>query len=145
MKHKIDIQNIRYTGQVSDPVADMLARLRNASNALHEEVAMPSSKTLTEVARLLKREGYIEDYRVEDGNYCKVLVIELRYTQDRKPVITGLKRVSKPGQRQYAQHSRLPKVLGGMGVAIMSTSRGMMTSKEAAGHHVGGEVVCHVW
>ena len=94
MRHTIDIENVRYTGQVSDPIADMLARIRNASNALHEELALPSSKVLVELSRLLKREGYIQDYRVEDGKYCKVLVIELRYTQERKPVITGLKRIS---------------------------------------------------
>lgn len=145
MKQTVDIAEIRYTGQVSDPVADMLARVRNASRALHDEVAMPSSRLLVEIARLLKREGYIEDYRVEQGSYCKVLVIRLKYTVDRKPVITGLKRVSKPGQRIYAQRDKLPKVLGGLGVAIMSTSRGVITSKEASGHQVGGEVLCHVW
>jgi small subunit ribosomal protein S8 len=145
MKQTVDIDNVRYTGQVSDPVGDLLARIRNASQALHDELALPSSKLLVSVARLLKREGYIDDVRVEDGRYCKVLVLRLRYTADRKSVITGLKRVSKPGQRQYASHSRLPRVLGGLGIAILSTSRGVMTSKEAYGHGVGGEVLCHVW
>ena len=145
MKQTVDIDTIRYTGQVSDPVSDMLARIRNASQALHDEVALPSSKLLAEIARILKREGYIDDVRVEDGKYCKVLILRLRYSADRKSVITGLKRMSKPGQREYASHSKLPKVLGGLGVAILTTSRGIITSKEAAGHGVGGEVLCHVW
>ena len=145
MKQTVDISKVRYTGQVSDPLGDLLARLRNASNALHDELAVPSSKLLVEVARLLKREGYIEDYRTEQGDYCNVLIIRLKYTQDRKQVVTGLKRVSKPGRREYAPSSKLPRVLGGLGVAIMSTSKGVMTSKEAAGHGVGGEVLLHVW
>jgi small subunit ribosomal protein S8 len=145
MKQTIDIQEIRYTGQVNDPVSDMLARIRNASQSLHDEVAVPSSKLLESIARILVREGYLNGHRVEDGKYCKVLIMQLRYTQDRKPVITGLKRISKPGQRQYASSDKLPKVLGGLGIAILSTSRGIMTSKEAAGHKVGGEVLVHVW
>jgi small subunit ribosomal protein S8 len=145
MKQTVDYNTVRYTGQVSDPLADMLARIRNAGVALHDEVALPSSKFLVEVCRILKREGYIDDYGLEDGQYCKVLVIKLKYTQDRKHVITGLKRVSKPGRREYASSGKLPKVLGGLGVAILTTSRGVMTSKEAAGHRVGGEVLAHVW
>lgn len=145
MKQTVDIDNVRYTGQVSDPVSDMLSRIRNASNALHDEVALPSSKFLEQIARILEREGYIDGSRVEQGTYCKVLVVRLKYTQDRKPVITGLRRVSKPGRREYASSTRLPKVLGGLGIAVLSTSRGVMTSKEAAGHHVGGEVLCYVW
>ncbi len=145
MKQTVDIDTVRYTGQISDTVADMLTRVRNASKSQHDEVALPSSKLLEQVSRILKREGYIEDYRVEQGRYGKVLVLRLKYTQDRKAVITGLRRVSKPGQRQYAASARLPKVLGGLGIAILSTSRGVMTSKEAAGHGVGGEVLCYVW
>ncbi|MCW2925572.1 MAG: rpsH [Thermoleophilia bacterium] len=145
MKQTIDISDVRYTGQVNDTVGDMLTRIRNASRALKDEVAMPSSKLLENISRILKREGYIEDYSVEQGDYCKVLVVKLKYTQDRKQVITGIRRMSKPGRREYAPSSRLPKVLGGLGVAIMSTSRGVMTSKEASGHNVGGEVLCYVW
>jgi small subunit ribosomal protein S8 len=145
MKQTIDITEIRYKGQVNDPVGDMLTRIRNASRALKDEVAMPSSKLLENIARILKREGYIDDYSVEQGTYCKVLLVKLKYTNDRKQVITGIRRMSKPGRREYAPSSRLPKVLGGLGVAIMSTSRGVMTSKEASGHNVGGEVICYVW
>lgn len=145
MKQTVDISHIRYTGQVNDPVSDMLSRIRNASRALHDEVAVPSSKLLEQVARILKREGYVEDYRIEQGDYCKVLVVRLKYTLDRRPVINGLRRMSKPGRRVYAQSGKLPRVLGGLGVAIMSTSRGVMTSKEAAGHGIGGEVLCWAW
>jgi small subunit ribosomal protein S8 len=145
MKQTIDISEIRYKGQVNDTVGDMLTRIRNASRALKDEVAIPSSKLLENIARILKREGYIDDYSVEQGNYTKVLVVKLKYTQDRKQVITGIRRMSKPGRREYANSQRLPKVLGGLGVAILSTSRGVMTSKEAAGHKVGGEVLCYVW
>ena len=145
MKQTIDISEVRYRGQVNDTVGDMLTRIRNASRALKDEVAMPSSKLLEHIARILKREGYIDGYSVEQGNYCKVLVVKLKYTHDRKQVITGIRRMSKPGRREYAPSTRLPKVLGGLGVAIMSTSTGVMTSKEAAGHKVGGEVLCYVW
>ncbi|MCW2950751.1 MAG: rpsH [Thermoleophilia bacterium] len=145
MKQTIDISEIRYKGQVNDTVGDMLTRIRNASRALKDEVAMPSSKLLENIARILKREGYIDDYSVEQGDYTKVLVVKLKYTHDRKQVITGIRRMSKPGRREYANSQRLPKVLGGLGVAILSTSRGVMTSKEAAGHKVGGEVLCYVW
>ena len=130
---------------MTDPIADMLTRIRNASRALKDEVAMPSSKLLENISRILKREGYIDDYSVEQGNYTKVLVVKLKYTHDRKQVITGIRRMSKPGRREYANSQRLPKVLGGLGVAVLSTSRGVMTSKEAAGHKVGGEVLCYVW
>ena len=145
MKQTIDIRDIRYTGQVNDPVGDMLTRIRNASRALKDEVAMPSSKLLVQIARILAREGYIEGYSEEQGDYCKVLVVRLKYTHDRKQVITGIRRMSKPGRREYVPSSRLPKVLGGLGIAVLSTSRGVMTSKEAAGHKVGGEVLCYVW
>jgi small subunit ribosomal protein S8 len=145
MKQTIDISEIRYKGQVNDTVGDFLSRIRNASRALKDEVATPSSKLLENIARILKREGYISDYVVEQGNYTKVLVVTLKYTHDRKQVITGIRRMSKPGRREYANSQRLPKVLGGLGVAILSTSRGVMTSKEAAGHNVGGEVLCYVW
>lgn len=145
MEQTLDISKVRYTGQVNDPLGDMLARIRNASRVLHPEVAMPASKLLVEVCRILKREGYIDDYRQEQGEYCKVLVIRLKYSSSREPVITGMKRISRPGRRVYAQHTKLPRVLGGLGTSILSTSRGVMTSKEASGHGVGGEVLCWVW
>lgn len=145
MKQVVEIENLRYTGQVNDPVADMLSRIRNAARAQHDEVAVPHSRLLEQIAKILKREGYADDVRVEQGKYTKVLIIKLRYSIDRKSVINGLKRMSRPGRRQYAQHTKLPRVLGGLGIAILSTSRGVMTSKEASGHGVGGEVLCWVW
>ena len=130
---------------LTDPVADMLTRIRNANRALHETASMPSSKLKVEIARLLKEEGYITDYRVEDGASYAVLTIVLKYGRGRERVLTDLKRVSKPGRRIYARKDRLPRVLGGMGISILSTSRGLMTSRTAAEQGVGGEVVCFVW
>ena len=130
---------------LTDPVADMLTRIRNANKALHDTTQMPSSKLKVEIARLLKEEGYIKDYRVEDGESYPLLVVELKYGRGRERVLTDLKRVSKPGRRIYARKDRLPRVLGGMGISILSTSRGLMTSRKAAEEGVGGEVVCFVW
>jgi small subunit ribosomal protein S8 len=131
---------------LTDPVADMLTRIRNANKALHETVEMPSSKLKEEIARILKEEGYVRDYRVEqDERPYKVLVIELKYGRGRERVLTGLKRISKPGRRIYAGKERLPRVLGGMGTAILSTSRGVITSRTAEREGVGGEVICFVW
>ena len=129
----------------TDPVADMLARIKNANKALHETAAMPASRMKEEIARLLKEEGYIKDYRVEKGESFDTLVVELKFGPKRERIITDLKRVSKPGRRVYAQKDRLPRVLGGMGTAIMSTSRGLVTSRTAQELGVGGEVVCFVW
>jgi small subunit ribosomal protein S8 len=129
----------------SDPIADMLTRIRNANKALHSQVSMPSSHLKIEVARILKDEGYITGYSVEKGESYDSLVIELKYTEDRRRVITQLKRVSKPGRRIYAKKDKLPKVLGGLGVAIVSTSRGVMSAREAQRLGVGGEVMCFVW
>ena len=129
----------------TDPVADMLARIKNANKALHETAAMPSSRMKEEIARLLKEEGYIKDYRVEKGESFDTLVVELKFGTNRQRIITDLKRVSKPGRRVYARKDRLPRVLGGMGTAIMSTSRGLVTSRTAQELGVGGEVVCFVW
>jgi small subunit ribosomal protein S8 len=131
----------------TDPIADMLTRIRNANRALHESAEMPSSRLKAEIARLLKEEGYIRDYRVErrpDMSY-DTLVIELKFGRNRERVITDLKRVSKPGRRVYARKDRLPRVLGGMGISILSTSNGLITSRTAAERGVGGEVVCFVW
>ena len=130
---------------LTDPVADMLARIRNANKALHEKVEMPTSKLKEEIARLLKEEGYVSDFQVQKGESFDTLVIQLKYGRSRERVITDLKRVSKPGRRVYAGKDRLPRVLGGMGVAIMSTSNGLVTSRTAEEKGIGGEVVCFVW
>ena len=130
---------------LTDPVADMLTRIRNANKALHEQTSMPASKLKVEIARLLKEEGYITDFKVEPGESFDILVIQLKYGRGRERVLTNLKRVSKPGRRIYARKDRLPRVLGGMGISILSTSRGLMTSRRAAEEGIGGEVVCFVW
>jgi small subunit ribosomal protein S8 len=130
---------------LTDPVADMLARIRNANKALHERVEMPTSRLKVEIARILKEEGYISDYHVSSGESFDTLVVQLKYGRGRERVITDLKRVSKPGRRVYAGKDRLPRVLGGMGVAILSTSGGLITSRTAEERGVGGEVVCFVW
>ena len=130
---------------LTDPVADMLTRIRNANKALHETVAMPASGLKVEIARLLRDEGYIKSFRVEKGSNYDTLFVELKFGKNRERVITDLKRVSKPGRRVYARKDRLPRVLGGMGTAIMSTSKGLVTSRTAAELGVGGEVICFVW
>jgi small subunit ribosomal protein S8 len=131
----------------TDPIADMLTRIRNANRALHERAEMPSSRLKAEIARILKEEGYIRDYRVErgDGTPYDTLVIELKFGRNRERVLTDLKRVSKPGRRVYARKDRLPRVLGGMGIAILSTSNGLITSRAAEEQGVGGEVICFAW
>jgi small subunit ribosomal protein S8 len=135
----------------------MLSRIRNANRALHDSCEMPSSKMKEEIARLLKEEGYIRDYHVlaadawnadrskKDQRSYPTLVIELKYSRGRERAITNLKRISKPGRRIYARKDRLPRVLGGMGVAILSTSNGLITSKTAEEKGIGGEVVCFIW
>jgi small subunit ribosomal protein S8 len=130
---------------LTDPVADMLTRIRNANKALQETVTMPTSKLKVEIARLLKEEGYIKDYRVKSGDSFDTLTVELKFGRNRERVITDLKRVSKPGRRVYAGKDRLPRVLGGMGTAIMSTSTGVVTSRTAQQMGVGGEVICFIW
>src|ERR671932_2352507 len=136
---------------LTDPVADMLTRIRNANKAMHDRAEMPTSRMKEEIARILKDEGYIRDYHVErgDGREPKLaydlLVVELKFGRNRERVITDLKRISKPGRRIYARKDRLPRVLGGMGTAILSTSGGLITSRTAAERGVGGEVVCFVW
>jgi small subunit ribosomal protein S8 len=132
---------------LTDPVADMLTRIRNANKALHDRAEMPNSKLKTEIARILKEEGYIRDYHVaetEDKPH-KTLVIELKYGRSRERILTDLKRVSKPGRRIYAGKDRRQRVLGGMGIAIMSTSSGVITSRTAEQQGIGGEVICFVW
>jgi small subunit ribosomal protein S8 len=129
----------------TDPIADMLTRVRNANRAMHERAVMPTSRLKEEIARILKEEGYISDYRVEKGESYDSLVVELKFGKNRERVLTDLKRVSKPGRRVYARKDRLPRVLGGMGTAILSTSRGVVTSRTAAEQGIGGEVVCFIW
>ena len=130
---------------LTDPVADMLTRIRNASTAHHEFVDIPASKLKHNVAQILKQQGFIKDFEsVKDSRY-PTLRLHLRYTGKREPVITGIRRVSKPGQRIYAKASKMPRVLGGLGVAIVSTPQGLMTERQARRSNVGGEVLCYVW
>jgi len=130
---------------MTDPIADMLTRIRNANRARHERTEMPTSRLKEEIARILKEEGYITDFRVQKGESFDTLVIDLKFGRNRERIITDLKRVSKPGRRVSPARDGLPKVLGGMGTAILSTSQGLVTSKTAAERGVGGEVICHVW
>ncbi|MFW0784048.1 30S ribosomal protein S8 [Gordonia sp. CPCC 206044] len=130
---------------MTDPIADFLTRLRNANSAFHDEVTLPSSKIKVNIAEILKREGYIVDYRVEDAEVGKSLTVTLKYGPSRERSIAGLRRVSKPGLRVYAKSTNLPKVLGGLGVAIISTSSGLLTDRQAANQGVGGEVLAYVW
>ena len=130
---------------LTDPVADMLTRIRNANKALKDQVVMPSSKLKVEIARVLKNEGYVRDFHVEEGETFPQLVVELKFGRNRERVITDLKRVSRPGRRVYARKDRLPRVLGGMGTAILSTSGGLVTDREAAQRGVGGEVLAFIW
>ena len=130
---------------MTDPVADFLTRLRNASKAHHDSLSVPYSKLKGTIADILKAEGYISDYKVEDGSVGKQLSVTLKYSEDRKSSIAGIKRVSKPGLRVYAKSDELPKVLGGLGIAILSTSSGLLTDRQAATQGVGGEVLAYVW
>jgi small subunit ribosomal protein S8 len=129
----------------SDPIADMLTRIRNANTALHPETTMPSSKLKEQVARILSEEGFIDGYRIEDARVGKELTVRLRYGNDRQPILTGIKRISKPGLRVYSGASDVVRVRGGIGIAIVSTSDGVMTDREARRRNVGGEVLCEVW
>jgi small subunit ribosomal protein S8 len=130
---------------MTDPIADMLTRLRNANAAYHDKVVMPHSKIKVNIAEILKREGYISSYSEEQGERGKLLTVELKYGPNRERSIAGLRRVSKPGLRVYAKSTTLPKVLGGLGVAIISTSTGLLTDRQAAKQSVGGEVLAFVW
>ena len=132
---------------MTDPVADMLTRIRNANVAFHDDVVMPSSKLKVELAKILEREGYISGSTVEDDSARpgRRLRIQLKYTPERQRTISGLRRVSKPGLRVYTRADKVPRVLGGMGIAILSTNQGLMTDREARERHVGGEVLCQVW
>lgn len=129
----------------TDPVAELLTRLRNANSAQHDTVTLPYSKLKGKITEILKREGYITDFSVEDARVGKTMTITLKYNSNRERSLAGLKRVSKPGLRVYAKSTELPKVLGGLGVAIISTSSGLLTDREAEERGVGGEVLAYVW
>ncbi len=129
---------------VTDPIADMLTRIRNANQMRYKEVEVPASKIKNEIARILKSEGFIVDYKVKKNNVQDILVLSLKYV-DKERVITGLKRISKPGLRVYVQAEEVPSVLNGLGIAIISTSKGVMTDKEARANSLGGEVLAYIW
>jgi small subunit ribosomal protein S8 len=130
---------------MTDPVADFLTRLRNANNAHHESLSLPSSKLKETIAQILKSEGYIADYKVEDARVGKTLSITMKYGKNNETSIAGIKRVSKPGLRVYAKSTELPRVLGGLGIAILSTSSGLLTDRQASKKGVGGEVLAYIW
>ena len=130
---------------VSDPIADMLTRIRNANQMRYKEVEVPASKMKTEIARILKDEGFINDYKIKKNNVQDIIVLSLKYGDNKERVITGLKRISKPGLRVYAKAEEMPKVLNGLGIAIVSTSKGVMTAKEARKSSLGGEVLAYIW
>ncbi len=130
---------------LSDPISDMLTRIRNANMAAHETVQIPHSKMKTEMARILKEEGYIKDYTTEKIEGKATLVVFLKYVEHRKPVIQGLRRVSRPSCRHYVGANEVPRVLGGIGTAILSTSTGILSDTSARRSHVGGEVLCYIW
>jgi small subunit ribosomal protein S8 len=130
---------------MTDPIADMLTRIRNGALARHDRVEMPHSRLKEHVAHVLKGEGYVDDVRVSEGEGPRTLTVVLRYGRDRQSAIDGLRRVSTPGRRVYVRHDRIGRVCSGMGVSILSTSRGVMTDKEAKKQRVGGELLCEVW
>ena len=130
---------------LSDPVSDYLTRIRNGLISEHDEVEIPASRLKNEMSRILKEQGYIVDYAVEPRPVGETIRIELKYTQDREPVISGMERVSRPGRRRYVNRTQVPRVFGGMGTAIVSTSRGVMSGHEAKAEGVGGEVVAYIW
>jgi small subunit ribosomal protein S8 len=132
---------------MTDPIADMLTRIRNANVAMHDDVTMPSSKLKESLAAVLQKEGYISSFHVdqEEGKPSKTLTIDMKYSEARERVITGIRRVSKPGLRVYTKADAVPRVLGGLGVAVVSTSKGLLTDREARSQRIGGEVLCYVW
>ena len=129
----------------TDPIADMLTRVRNASAARHREVTLPSSKVKRELARILAEEGFIDSFATVAGDVQEQLTMRLKYVEGKTPVVSGLKRISKPGLRVYARKTEIPRVLGGLGIAVLSTSRGIMTGSQARSLNLGGEVLCYVW
>lgn len=129
----------------TDPIADLLTRIRNASAARHRELTLPSSRVKREITRILAEEGFIEGFNTAPNGVQDALVIRLKYVEGRTPVVSGIKRISKPGLRVYARKTEIPRVLGGLGLAILSTSRGIMTGQQARKLNLGGEVLCYVW
>lgn len=129
----------------TDPIADMLTRIRNASAARHRELTLPSSRIKREIARILTEEGFIESFSTSRDGVQATLTVQLKYVEGRTPVMSGLKRISKPGLRVYARKTEIPRVLGGLGMAILSTSQGIMTGTQARKLNLGGEVLCYVW
>jgi len=130
---------------VTDPIADMLTRIRNAKQMRYTEVEVPASKIKEEIARILKEEGYIADYNIKKGDVQNIIVLNLKYGEKKEQVINGLKRISKPGLRVYAKADEIPRVLNGLGIAIVSTSEGVMTGKDAKAKSLGGEVLAYIW
>ena len=130
---------------MTDPIADMLTRIRNANQMRYKEVEVPASRIKLEIARILKEEGYISDVKIKKDKVQDVMVLNLKYGEKKERVITGLKRISKPGLRVYAKHDDLPRVLNGLGIAIISTSKGIMTDKKARENGLGGEVLAYIW
>ncbi len=130
---------------MTDPLADMLTRIRNASTARHEKVDIPASKLKLELARILKEEGYIKNYKLSKDDKQGTIRVFLKYEENKRPVIEGIRRVSKPGRRVYAGNEEIPRMLGGLGISIVSTSRGLMTDQQARQQKVGGEILCSVW
>lgn len=130
---------------MNDPLADMLTRIRNAGMVKFESIKMPLSRVKVDVANILKKEGYISDYHIEKDTVQGTLHLDLKYDQDGKRVITGLKRVSTPGRRVYAKYDKIPKILSGLGISVISTSKGVVSDREARERHLGGEILCNVW
>lgn len=130
---------------MTDPIADMLTRIRNANTAGHESVLIPASKMKKSIAEILKNEGFISNYEIDSNNAQGTIRVDLKYGPNKEKTIIGIKKISKPGLRVYAKAERVPKVLGGLGIAILSTSHGVITDKEARNQGVGGEVICYVW
>lgn len=130
---------------MTDPIADMLTRIRNAYRASHNQVEMPSSRIKEEIAKILEQEGYINSFEVQKAQAKPTITIQLSYGQDKRRALSGIKRISSPGRRVYAKKDQIPRVLGGLGIAILSTSRGLMTDKVAGKENIGGEVICYVW
>ena len=129
----------------TDPIADMLTRIRNASQARHRELTLPSSRVKREIARILTDEGFVESWSTQQEGVQEMLTVQLKYVEGRTPVVSGLKRISKPGLRVYARKTEIPRVLGGLGLTILSTSQGIMTGSQARKLNLGGEVLCYVW
>lgn len=130
---------------VTDPIADMLTRIRNANAMRYKEVEIPSSKIKIEIAKILKNEGFINDYKIKKNSVQDIIVLSLKYSDNKQRVITGLKRISKPGLRVYVKAEDIPKVLNGLGIAIISTSKGILTGKDAKASNLGGEVLAYIW